>query len=52
VTEQARWTDDRQESFWIVDVNGSTVLITLDSSPNSPQHRRDLANAQPIIDSF
>jgi hypothetical protein len=52
VTKQGRWIDDQQESFWILDVQGATVLITLDSSPDPAQHAHDIANAQPIIDSF
>jgi hypothetical protein len=47
-----RWTDDQQESIWILDVADETVLITLDSSPDPAQHTADVANAQPIIDSF
>jgi hypothetical protein len=47
-----RWTDDQQESIWILDVAGETVLITLDSSPDPVQHTADVASAQPIIDSF
>lgn len=50
--EGVRWTDDQQESIWILDVAGETVLITLDSSPDPAQHTADVANAQPIIDSF
>lgn len=47
-----RWTDDQQETFWILDVSGQTVLITLDSSPSVAAHAADLESAQPIIDSF
>jgi hypothetical protein len=52
VTKQGRWTDDQQESFWILDVGGSTVLITLDSAPDAARHALDISNAQPVIDSF
>jgi hypothetical protein len=52
VSEQGRFTDDQQESFWVLDVGGSTVLITLDSSPDPAQHTRDIAAAQPVVDSF
>lgn len=47
-----RWMDDQQETYWVLDVGGETVLITLDSAPNPDKHTADVADAQPIIDSF
>lgn len=47
-----RFTDDQQETFWILDIGGETVLITVDSAPNPSKHTADLASVQPIIESF
>jgi hypothetical protein len=52
VTDRLMFIDDQNETFWILDVAGETVIIHLDSSPAAAQHTRDLATAQPIIDSF
>lgn len=46
-----QWTDNQQESFWVLDVAGETVLVIVESGPGA-QHAADVANAQPIIDSF
>ena len=47
-----QWTDNQQESFWVVDVAGETVIILVESAPSASQHAADVANAQPIIDAF
>jgi hypothetical protein len=46
-----RFVDDQTESYTLLDVNGETVLIVVESGGAAAQPG-DLANAQPIIDTF
>jgi hypothetical protein len=46
------YIDDQQETFFILDVAGQTVLMHVDSSPVLADHQRDLLSAQPVIDSM
>ncbi|HLO35433.1 MAG TPA: hypothetical protein VK194_05095 [Candidatus Deferrimicrobium sp.] len=47
-----RTIDDQKETFFILDVDGQTVIIHVDSGPSDASHDSDLLAARPIIDSM
>lgn len=49
---RVKFVDDQVESFFIVDVDGRTVIVNVESAPSAIVHEDDLAAAQPIIDSI
>lgn len=46
------YVDDQVSSFTILDVDGETVILRVESGPATGAHERDLGTAQPIIDSI
>jgi hypothetical protein len=46
-----RFVDDQEEAYTLLDVNGETVLIVVESGSATAQ-AADLASAEPIIDTF
>jgi hypothetical protein len=47
-----RFVDDQQETYFLLDVGGETLLLLVESGPTAAEHTANLASAQPIIDSF
>jgi hypothetical protein len=50
--EWVLFVDDQRSTFWILDVEGSTVIIRLETSPSEVEHQTVLGTVQPVLESM
>lgn len=50
--ERSVWIDDQTETAWIVDVDGTTVIVHVTSAPSLMSNDLDVETVQPFVDSI
>jgi hypothetical protein len=49
---RSNWIDDHRVTAWILDVNGETVIVHVDSGPSLNANDDDVRTFQPVLDSM